>query len=159
MCIPKPNRTEIPLPDCCHPAAPPAKRTVGIIAPRNDYSYTPGGRPNFPGNPNVSRGPLVSTVNFSNLRPKNFGLRTLVDEPTVENIVRATQTYDATDAARVRDQVRSEAKMSDAVNEIVRMYGEVISENAERVTNPVAELRAVGVYLQTLDAMIKNVPL
>jgi hypothetical protein len=83
----------------------------------------------------------------------------LVDEPTVENIVRATQTYDATDAARVRDQVRSEAKMSDAVNEIVRMYGEVISENAERVTNPVAELRAVGVYLQTLDAMIKNVPL
>jgi hypothetical protein len=66
--------------------------------------------------------------------------------------------YEPTDAARVRDRVRSEANISDAVNEIVRMYGEVIAENSGRATDSVAELRAVGAYLQTLDAIIKRLP-
>ena len=100
-------------------------------------------------------GPMVTMANYPRLRPNNFGLRTLVDEPTVENIARAIQTYDATDAAGVRDLVRSEANMSDAVNEIVRMYGEVIAENVERPSDSVAELRALGAYLQTLNAIIK----
>jgi hypothetical protein len=98
---------------------------------------------------------MVTMANYPRLRPNNFGLRTLVDEPTVENIARAIQTYDATDAAGVRDLVRSEANMSDAVNEIVRMYGEVIAENVERPSDSVAELRALGAYLQTLNAIIK----
>jgi hypothetical protein len=101
-------------------------------------------------------GPMVTMANFARLRPNNFGFRTLVDEPTVENIARAIQTYDATDAACVRDLVRSEANMSDAVNEIVRIYGEVIAENVQRASDPVAELRAVGAYLQTLDTIIKQ---
>lgn len=101
-------------------------------------------------------GPMVTMANFTRLRPNNFGLRTLVDEPTVENIATAIQTYDASDAAGVRDLVRREANMSDAVNEILRMYGEVIADNAERATDPVAELRAVGAYLQTLNAIIKE---
>jgi hypothetical protein len=103
-------------------------------------------------------GPMVTTANFARLRPNNFGFRTLVDEPTVENIVRAIQTYDATDAARVRDLVRSQANMGDAVNEIVRMYEEVIAENVERASDSVAELRAAGAYLQTLDTIIKQFP-
>ena len=101
-------------------------------------------------------GPMVTTANFSGLRPNNFGLRTLVDEPMVENIVRAIQTYDATDAARVCDLVRSQANMTDAVNEILQIYSEVVSENAGRANDPVAELRALGAYLQTLDSMIKQ---
>jgi hypothetical protein len=103
-------------------------------------------------------GPMVAMANFPRLRPNNFGFRTLVDQPTVENIARAIQTYDPTDAARVRDLVRSEANMIDAVNEIVRIYEEVIAENTERVSDSVAELRAVGAYLQTLDAIIKQLP-
>jgi hypothetical protein len=103
-------------------------------------------------------GPMVTMANFARLRLNNFGLRTLLDEPTVENVATAIQTYDATDAARVRDLVRSEADISDAVNEIVRMYGEVIAENVERATDSVAELRAVGAYLQTLDSIIKQLP-
>ena len=104
----------------------------------------------------VGLGPMVTTGNFARLRPNNFGRRTLVDEPAVENIVSAIQSYDATDAARVRDLVRSEAKMSDAVNEIVQIYEEVLAENADRKVDPGAELRALGAYLQTLDAMIKQ---
>jgi glycosyltransferase involved in cell wall biosynthesis len=101
-------------------------------------------------------GPMVTTANFASLRPNNFGFRTLVDKPTVEKVVAAIQTYDATDAARVCDLVRSEADITDAVNEIVRIYGQVVAENAERPTDSVAELRAIGAYLQTLDCIIKQ---
>ena len=103
----------------------------------------------------VGLGPMVTMANFTRLRPNNFGFRTLVDEPTVENIARTIQRYDATDAAGVRDLVRNEANMSDAVNKIVRIYEEVIAENGERASDSVAELRAVGAYLQTLNAIIK----
>jgi len=103
-------------------------------------------------------GPMVTATNFARLRPNNFGLRTLTDEPTVENIARAIQTYDATDAACVRDLVRREANIGDAVNKIVQIYGEVLAEHAERPSDSVAELRAVGAYLQKLDAIIKQFP-
>ena len=103
-------------------------------------------------------GPMVTTANFTRLRPNNFGFRTLVDEPTVENISKAIQGYDPNDAARVRARVRHEANMADAVNEIVRIYEEVIAENVARANDTVAELRAAGAYLQTLDAIIKQFP-
>jgi glycosyltransferase involved in cell wall biosynthesis len=101
-------------------------------------------------------GPLVTTANFAKLRPNNFGFRTLADEITIENIATAIATYDPADAASVRDLVRNEANMTDAVNEIVSMYEEVIAENVERAIDPVAELRAVGSYLQTLDTILKK---
>jgi hypothetical protein len=101
-------------------------------------------------------GPMVTTANFAALRPNNFGFHTLVDEPTVENIAKAIQTYDPADAARVRDVVRTEAKMTDAVNEIVRIYGEVLAENIARPNDSAVELRALGAYLQTLDVLVKK---
>jgi hypothetical protein len=101
-------------------------------------------------------GPMVTTANFARLRPNNFGFRTLVDEPTVENITTAIQTYDPADAARVRDLVRDEADISGAVKKIVRTYEKVIADHAERPDDPVAELQALGAYLQKLDALIKK---
>lgn len=101
-------------------------------------------------------GPMVTTANFARLRPNNFGFRTLVDKPTVENIAKAIQTYNPADAGRVRDLVRTEANMSDAVSEIARMYGKVLEENVARANDPVAELQALGAYLQTLDVLVKK---
>jgi glycosyltransferase involved in cell wall biosynthesis len=100
-------------------------------------------------------GPMVSTGNFSELRPDNFGLRTLRNPPTVENIAAAIQAYDAGDAAWVRNLVRTQADVRASVSEIVRLYGEVIAENAARPADATAELRAAGAYLQTLDTIIK----
>jgi hypothetical protein len=101
-------------------------------------------------------GPMVSTGNFRELRPNNFGLRTLGNPPTVENIAAAIQAYDAGDAARVRDLVRTQADMRNGVGDILRLYGEVVAENAKRRADPVAELRAAGAYLQTLDSIVKH---
>jgi glycosyltransferase involved in cell wall biosynthesis len=100
-------------------------------------------------------GPMVSTGNFAELRPNNFGFRTLRNPPTVEAIVAAIQAYDASDAAGVRDLVRTQADVRASVSEIVRLYGEVVAENAERPADATAELRAAGAYLQTLDTIIK----
>ena len=63
-----------------------------------------------------------------------------------------------------RSQKGSEAAF--ARQEVVRMMVAwlftfllaVIAENAERVSDSVAELRAVGAYLQTLDVIIKRFP-
>jgi glycosyltransferase involved in cell wall biosynthesis len=100
-------------------------------------------------------GPMVSTGNLAELRPNNFGLRTLRNPPTVENIAAAIEAYDASDAAGVRDLVRTQADVRASVGEIVRLYGEVVAENAERPADATAELRAAGAYLQTLDTIIK----
>lgn len=101
-------------------------------------------------------GPMVSTENFAELRPNNFGLRTLRNPPTVENILAAIQSYDASDAAAVRNLVRTQADVKNSVGEIVQLYGEVVAENAGRTADATAELRAVGAYLQTLDSIIKH---
>ena len=101
-------------------------------------------------------GPMVSTGNFADLRPRNFGFTTLCNAPTVENITAAIHAYDPTDAEGVRDLVRSQADMKNSVVEIVRLYGEVIAENAGRPSDAITELRAAGAYLQTLDSVIKR---
>lgn len=103
-------------------------------------------------------GPMVSSANFAELRPNNFGHRTLRQKPTVENITAAIDAYDPADACEVRDLIRGRADMRDAVSEIVRLYAEVIAENAVRRPDPIADLRAAGAYLQTLDSVIKNAP-
>ncbi len=103
-------------------------------------------------------GPMVSTANFAELRPDNFGFRTLRDQPTVENVMAAIRAYDARDAEAVGELVRAQADMRNAVGEIVRIYEEVVAKNAGRPTDEVAELRAAGAYLQTLDTVIKHVP-
>ena len=38
-------------------------------------------------------GPMVSTGNFAELRPDNFGFRTLRNSPTVENIAAAIRMF------------------------------------------------------------------
>ena len=103
-------------------------------------------------------GPMVTSGNFAVLRPDNFGLRTLRGQATVENVAAAIRAYDPADAARVRDLVRSQADMRSTVTEIVRLYAEVVEENVALTHDPLAELRAMGAYLQTLDTVLKHVP-
>lgn len=94
-------------------------------------------------------GTMVSTGNFAELRPNNFGFRTLRNPPTVKNIAAAIQAYDAEDAAAVRNLVRTQADVKNSVGEIVQLYEEVVAENAGRTSDATAEMRAAGAYLQT----------
>ncbi len=103
-------------------------------------------------------GPMVTSANFPALRPLNFGFRTLCGAHTVENIGTEIRAYDPADAARVCEVVRAQADMRRAVAELVGVYEEVIAENSEMEQDPVAEMRAMGAYLQTLDTVLKHRP-
>jgi glycosyltransferase involved in cell wall biosynthesis len=103
-------------------------------------------------------GPMVSRGNFPEVRPVNFGLAALRDPHTAEGVAAAVRAYDAADATVVRDLIRSQADMRDSVAELVRLYAEVIAENSQLTHDPLAELRAAGAYLQTLDSILKHEP-
>jgi hypothetical protein len=81
-------------------------------------------------------GPMVTSDNFDDLRPLNFGAQTLRDEITAEGLITQIQRFDAADAARVRDLVRSQASLSAATEQLVDIYESVIAEHAAKVAVP-----------------------
>ena len=76
-------------------------------------------------------GPMVTTANFDPLRPHNFGFRVLSEPLAPEPLVREIERYDAHDAARVRDRIRSEAALEPFVTALVGTYRAVIDEGED----------------------------
>ena len=101
-------------------------------------------------------GSMVTAATFDNLRPLNFGLQSLRLVNTVDTIAAAIDHYSPTDAARVRDRIRQEARLTDTVTTLVHLYEAVMNEQALRPADPTAELLATGAYLQTLDCILKG---
>lgn len=103
-------------------------------------------------------GPLVTTRNLDQLRPLNFGYRTASRDVTPEFISGQIAQYDAGDAAAVSRQLREEADIRKSVDHIVEIYTKAITEHRQTPADPVAELRAAGIYLQTHLPVLKRVP-
>jgi hypothetical protein len=74
-------------------------------------------------------GPLVTADNFGDLRPLNFGIQTLRQPITSERLIEQIDKYDACDAERVRDMVRSQAALVRAVEMLVSAYQAAIAEH------------------------------
>jgi hypothetical protein len=75
-------------------------------------------------------GPMVTWAAFHGLRPLNFGFQTLRDPVDADVLLREIARYDAADATRVRDLVRSEAGLAAAVDRLVAIYRDVIAEGS-----------------------------
>ena len=103
-------------------------------------------------------GPLVTTKNFDQLRPLNFGYRVAIHAITAEFVSSQIELFDAADAAAVSQQIRSEAGMRQTVDNLVRLYREVIDEHARTAVNPAAESKAAGIYFQSLLPVLKRAP-
>ena len=73
-------------------------------------------------------GPMVTSAEFDALRPVNFGFEALKDPLQPEPLLREIARYDAADAARVRDLLRSSAGLDVAVRGLVVIYREAIAE-------------------------------
>jgi hypothetical protein len=73
-------------------------------------------------------GPMVTSSNFDQLRPLNFGYASLNDAITRENVLGRIEQYDASDAQAVRDKLRSCAGLDSAVRDLVDIYGRVIAD-------------------------------
>lgn len=98
-------------------------------------------------------GPLVDTENFDALRSQNFGLRGLLSPLSVEALAGQVARFDPDDAAAVSARVRNEASVSDAVDRLLTLYGEV----ADAVgSSPEAEGRAAADYIRVLAPRIKE---
>jgi hypothetical protein len=95
-------------------------------------------------------GPMVTTANFAELRPLNFGMRTLRAQPTVDVVAREVARYDPADAAAVSRQVRAGAGHDDLVDDLIALYEDVLTEREGVVDDPAAELHAASRYLERL---------
>ena len=77
-------------------------------------------------------GPMVTTAEFDRLRPLNFGFEALRDPLRPEFLLREIARYDAADALRVRDCLRSGAGLAAAVDNLERIYRRTIDEHPRR---------------------------
>ena len=91
-------------------------------------------------------GKMVSSENVDALRPMNFGAGVLVRPLKPELICAEIDKYDAADAARVCQRIRSQAGLADAVRCWIKLYTEVIEEFSRTPRDVNEEFRALGVY-------------
>ena len=103
-------------------------------------------------------GPMVSPENFDALRPLNFGFRTMQWPLTADNLAGQIAQYDARATAAVCRRVRAEADYRPVVDDIVRLYEEVLAGNKNPPVDPAAEMRAAGKYLQGISPVLKAAP-
>jgi hypothetical protein len=80
-------------------------------------------------------GPMVTSARFGELRPLNFGFETLHDPLRRGPLLREIARYDPEDAARVRDLLRSRAGLVAAVEGLVAIYQEVITEHRRALSH------------------------
>jgi hypothetical protein len=73
-------------------------------------------------------GPMVTPAQFEELRRLNFGYATLREPLLADNLLHQIARYDPTEAALVRDLVRSKASLEGAVQELLAVYDEVRGE-------------------------------
>ncbi|MFY9820160.1 MAG: hypothetical protein WAM82_02190, partial [Thermoanaerobaculia bacterium] len=97
-------------------------------------------------------GPMVTAEGFDRLRPLNFGIRTLREPVAPDVLEREIRRYDPADAAEVSRRVRAQAGLEAAVDRLVALYEQAVSEHRDREPAPAgAEGRAAAAYLRWLD--------
>ena len=78
-------------------------------------------------------GPMVTTANFDQLRPMNFGHETLTDPLDAHILAERVRSYDAADATAVRDLIRDKAATDKTIDLMIALYKEVIAERDRRL--------------------------
>jgi len=102
-------------------------------------------------------GPLVTSRNLDELRPLNFGLRTLRYPVAADYLASQIETYDPADAAEVSRRIRASAGIEEAVDRMIEIYDRVLAEHGERGSPSAAEeSRAAAAYLHWLNPFLKE---
>jgi hypothetical protein len=101
-------------------------------------------------------GPLVDTKQFDRLRRVNFGAKSLMTKLTPEAVARQIDRYDASDAMRVTVRVRQEADLERAVEELLALYDEAITEFQSSSSDPLSACAASAAYLTGLASRHKQ---
>jgi glycosyltransferase involved in cell wall biosynthesis len=102
-------------------------------------------------------GPMVTAGEFHRLRPLNFGFKALQEPLHPQNIIRQIRRYDAQNAARVRDLLRSIAGLDRAAKELVDVYQQIIEEQHRTSPSSVKEKTWRYRHLLFRDALLVKV--
>jgi len=96
-------------------------------------------------------GPMVTPANFARLRPLNFGRRALTGSLDAAVILEQIRRYNPVEALRVSQTVRSTAGHEPVVEDLARLYEEVIREFKQNGSGEKLEAdRAAAAYLRQL---------
>lgn len=98
----------------------------------------------------VGVGPMVTTGEVDQLRRLNFGVRALQGSVDPDVLEKEIERYDAADATEVSRRIRNGAGREAAIDQILALYDDVVSEFAVAARDHDAEARAEAVYLQQL---------
>jgi hypothetical protein len=101
-------------------------------------------------------GSLVTSANYGDLRPLNFGLRTLRQPVTATMVQQAVDAYDPVDAGEVSSRIRGEAGLKTAVDDLVELYRTVIREHRCVPSPPHQEGPIVAAYLEEMNHRYRN---
>ncbi|HEU4713968.1 MAG TPA: glycosyltransferase family 4 protein [Pyrinomonadaceae bacterium] len=100
-------------------------------------------------------GPMVKACDLERLRVDSFGVRSMSPQLTPTEfgnaIDCALQDYDATDAAEVSQRVRQSAGRDSAINELLKVYEEVIAEHESAPADREGEAHAAAAYVRNLS--------
>lgn len=101
-------------------------------------------------------GGYVSMDNVTELRRLNFGIRAMQKATvTEESVLRELARYDAADAARVSELIRTQADMRPAVDRWVAIYDRVLVESQAAQASPATRLAAASDYVRLLSPQLK----
>lgn len=101
-------------------------------------------------------GSMVTTCDLDRLRSLNFGIRAIQEPISVAAIEREIARYDANDAARIAERIRSTAALDSAVEDILSIYQEAIAEFSLMERRPGDEQLAASAYLRWLSTRLKE---
>lgn len=97
-------------------------------------------------------GPMVTTTELNQLRRFNFGHRTLRSPIDAGLLAKEIARYDPADAAEVSRRIRATAGLDAAIDELISLYHEVITEHgAAGAPSAEAEGRAAAAFLRRLS--------
>jgi hypothetical protein len=103
-------------------------------------------------------GGMVTTANLDELRRLNFGVRTLQKPLSRETVRKALASYDPDDASKVSATMRSTASLTEAADQYLAVYDEVLRgwEDRPDTLAPREALALASNYLRWLSPVIKD---
>ncbi|HEX7680748.1 MAG TPA: glycosyltransferase [Thermoanaerobaculia bacterium] len=99
---------------------------------------------------------MVTPGNYQELRNLNFGVRSLREPITVENVARALDSYDPRASRAVSLRVRAEAGLGPAIQQILAVYHEALEDYRGSPAEPELLLRSASVYLRQVADFAKG---
>jgi hypothetical protein len=90
---------------------------------------------------------MVTTANYESLRARNFGLRSLGEEVTVDQLIEAVGAYDAVDAQHVSQRAREEADLEKLLDRYEALYEEILSGSRRPTITAEAHRKAVERFM------------